>query len=92
MLERPAKNLPVLLLSGATMTSGANLQLADHLSLYVANKQLRHRAMIAMLSSDLVALGDLRCFGTAEVRSQGELDQVGEQFLQLLGFAGDDAA
>ena len=32
------------------MASGANLQLADHLSLYVADEKLCHKGTIAMLA------------------------------------------
>ncbi len=32
------------------MTSGANLQLTDHLRLYVTNEKLGHERMIAMLA------------------------------------------
>ena len=36
--------------------------------------------------------GDLGGFFAAQVRRQRELDQVGEQFLEIFRFAGDDAA
>lgn len=50
MLKRSPKNLSMLLLGGAAMPSRANLQLANNLSLYVANEKLRHTEMIALLS------------------------------------------
>ena len=50
MPQCSAKDLPVLLLGRTAVASGANLQLANHVALYVADQKLRHMKMIAMLA------------------------------------------
>jgi hypothetical protein len=50
MPQRPTEDLAVLLLRRATMAGGAELQLAGEVGLYVTDKKLGHRRMIAMIA------------------------------------------